>query len=63
MKKYQIFIDIPIDDDWEDIEVESIVVEAFNCNDAFMKATREAQELYEDFYVWEVTEDDILDDE
>lgn len=61
MKIYQIFIDVPQDENWEDIEVESTTVEAFNPNDAFMKATREAEEKYEDFYVWEVTENDLIE--
>ena len=60
LKEYQVFIDVPQDEDWEEIEVESTTVEAFNCNDAYQTATREAQEKYEDFYVWEITEDDII---
>ncbi len=60
MKHYQVYIDVPTKGEWEDIEVEGMEVEAFNCNDAYMKATLMAQELYEDFYVWEVTEKDII---
>lgn len=60
MKKYQVFIDVAQDEGWKDIGVETMEVEAFNPDDAFMLATREAQELYDDFYVWEVTEEDKI---
>tara|TARA_R110000772_G_scaffold89822_2_gene185883 strand:- start:1422 stop:1598 length:177 start_codon:yes stop_codon:yes gene_type:complete len=58
MNTYQVFIDVAVDGDWNEIEVESLEIDAFNANDAFMKAQREYS--HEDFYVWEVTEDDII---
>lgn len=61
MKKYQVFIDVPQDDEWEEIAVESMVVEAFNPDDAFIRAVREADNLYENFYIWEVTEEDLIE--
>lgn len=60
MKKYKVFIDVAQTENWVNINVESMEVEAFNCNDAYMKANRHAQELYDNFYVWEVTEDDVI---
>lgn len=60
MKKYQVFIDVAKDEDWEEIEVETMEIEAFNPDDAFIRAVREADNLYENFYVWEVTKDDVI---
>lgn len=61
MNKYQVFIDVPQDGEWENIiDVETIIVEAFNCDDAKQIAVREAEALYGDCYVWEVTEDDKI---
>lgn len=61
MKKYQVFIDVPQDDEWQEIIVESMEIEAFNCDDAKQQAVRLAESLYEDCYVWEVTEDDLIE--
>lgn len=61
MKKYQVHIDLPIEGDWDNIEVETIVIEAFNCDDAKERAVRYADSNYDDSYVWEITEDDIID--
>lgn len=60
MKKYQVYIDVAEDENFEDIVVESTTVEALNPDDAYMEAVKEAQEDYEYFYVWEVTEDDEI---
>lgn len=60
MNKYQVFIDVPQDEEWENIDVETIIVEAFNCDDAKQIAVREAEAMYEDCYVWEVKEEDKL---
>lgn len=60
MKKYQVFIDVPQDDEWQEISVESMEIEAFNCDDAKQQAVRFAEEMYKDCYVWEVTEDDVI---
>jgi len=60
MKTYQVFIDVPLDEEWQNIDVETIIVEAFNCDDAKQIAVREAEAIYGDCYVWEVTEDDII---
>lgn len=60
MNTYQVFIDVPQDEEWLDIEVVSMEIEAFNCNDAKQIAVREAEAMYEDCYVWEVTEDDKI---
>lgn len=60
MKEYQVFIDVPYDEDWLELYVETLIVEAHNCNDAYDKAIKEAQKYHVDFYVWEVTEEDII---
>ena len=60
MKEYQVFIDVPQDEEWENIDVETIIVEAFNCDDAKQIAVREAEAIYEDCYVCEVTEEDTI---
>ena len=60
MNTYQIFIDVAQDENWEEIDVESTTIEAFNCNDAYMRANEEAEEKYEHFYVWEVSEEDVI---
>lgn len=58
--KYQVYIDVPSDCEWEDIDVKSMEIEAFNCKDAHRKAVEEAEKLYPDFYVWEVIENDAI---
>lgn len=60
IKTYQVYIDVPGDCEWEDIDVKSMEIEAFNCKDAHRKAIREAQKRYSAFYVWEVIENDKL---
>lgn len=60
MKTYLVHVDVPQENDWENIEVESMEVEAFNCDEAKRIATIVAEGLYEDCYVWEVTEDDVI---
>lgn len=61
MKTYQVFVDVPQDGDWEKpIKVETIIVKAFNCDDAKQIAVREAEAMYEDCYVWEVLEEDEI---
>jgi hypothetical protein len=59
MKTYQIYVDVPRNGNWEEeIDVESMEILAHNANDAFIQANREIQ--HEEFYVWEVSEDDII---
>lgn len=59
MNRYQVFIDVPQDGDWaKPIEVETLEIQAHNANDAYQQAHREVE--HEEFYVWEVTEDDII---
>jgi hypothetical protein len=61
MKTYQVHIDVPLNDSWEDIEVESHTVEAMNAKHAEEIVTlRYSNSGVEDFYVWEVTEDDVV---
>lgn len=60
MKKYQVYIDVPLDEDWNDIEVKEMEVRAKTCGDALIKANIKAEEIYGDCYVWEVTEEDII---
>lgn len=60
MNTYQVFIDVPQDEEWINIEVESMEIEANDCWEAQEKAIEKAQEIYDDFYVWEVTEDDKI---
>jgi len=61
MKKYKVFIDVAQDEDWQEIEVESDIVEA--------ETPQQAEEIVTmsygnsdviDFYVWEVTEEDAI---
>lgn len=60
MNTYQVFIDIPQDEEWENINVETMEIKAKSCGDALIIANRKAEEIYDDFYVWEVTEDDKI---
>lgn len=60
MKKYQVFIDVAQTESWENIRVETMEVEAFNCDGAKQSAVTQAESLYEHCYVWEVTEDDVI---
>lgn len=60
MNTYQVFIDVPKDEDWNEIEVESLEIEAKNTNEAYVSAISEARKLWEAFYVWEVTEEDKI---
>lgn len=60
MKKYQVWVYVPQDEDWNDIDVVVFEIEAFNCNDAKQQAVVEAESRYEDCYVWEVTEEHII---
>ena len=61
MKRYQVFIDVPKDGDWEnEIDVITIEVEADNPNMARDLADNIASDSYEAYYVWEVREDDEI---
>ena len=61
--KYQAHIDIPLDEEWEDIEVLSLVVSGDNPEEAMENAAIEVSKEHEDYYVWEISEDDELKDE
>lgn len=61
MNKYQVYIDVPQDGDWDDVAVETMEVYAFNCNDAKIVANIEANHIYRGCYVWEITEEDKID--
>jgi hypothetical protein len=61
--KYQAMVDIPVDDDWENIDVVSYIVSGDTPEEARDNASIEAQKEYDDFYVWEISEDDIIEDE
>lgn len=60
MNTYQVFIDVPQDEEWINVEVETMLIEAINCDDAKQKADREVSAIYEDYYVWEITEEDKI---
>lgn len=60
INKYQVFIDVPQDELWDDIKVEEMIVEAKTCIVAEQKAIEEAVKLYGDCYVWIVKEEDKL---
>lgn len=60
MNKYQVFIDVPQDDLWVNIEVKDMIVEANSCYEAEQIAIEEADKLYKDFYVWIVNEEDKI---
>ena len=62
MKEYQAFVDIAPNGDWENPFVESLVIEAENAKKAEELAAQIAKENYpmDEFYVWEIKEDDIL---
>lgn len=58
MNTYQIFVDIPLGGDWENIEVDTFEVEAINRTQAYRIAQEQAKAKYEKYYVWDVTECD-----
>lgn len=58
MNKYQVFIDVAQDDEWENIEVETEVVEAKTPQEAEERVMMRYSDSGVDFYVWEVTEED-----
>lgn len=60
MSTYQIFVDLPIDGNWDNIEVDTFEVEAINISQAYRIAQEQAKHNYEKFYVWEVTECDKI---
>lgn len=61
MNKYQVYIDVPQDDEWENIDVETEIVEANTPQEAEEKTTMRYSDSGVDFYVWEVTEEDKID--
>jgi hypothetical protein len=61
--KYQAFVDIPVDNDWENIEVVDYIVSGNNPEEARDNAAKEAQKEYDDFYVWEISDEDLIQDE
>ncbi len=60
MKKYQVYIDVSQDDDWENIEVETEVIEANTPQEAEERVMMRYSDSGVNFYVWEVTEDDEI---
>ena len=62
MKKYEVFVDVSYDD-WETINVETYIVEAKDAEEANRLASTRAEGDFETYYVWEVLEDDILEEE
>lgn len=64
MKKYNVCVDIPLDCNWEEISVESFEIEADSPQQAeenMIKMLEDDPEI-EDYYIWEVLEEDeILD--
>ena len=62
MNKYNVIVDIPQDEDWNDIEVETMEVEAETANEARDKAVDEVHAKHEEYYVWEVLECDKIED-
>lgn len=63
MNTYQVYADISADDQWEDISVESILVNASNCKEAKELAYKQLEPIEDHFYIWDVTEDDKVEDE
>lgn len=61
MKKYQCFIDVE-NDECDIIAVDSLTIQAFNPDDAYLLATEIAQKRYKNFYVWEITNDDLIEE-
>lgn len=60
MNKYQVFIDVPQDDEWENIDVETEIVEANTPQEAEEKTMMRYSDSGVDLYVWEVTEQDKI---
>ena len=61
MNKYQVFIDVALDGDWNNIDVESLEIEAKSPKEAADKASEIYMRKGLDFYVWEVSNDDIIE--
>lgn len=64
MDDYQIMVDVTKSGDWDDIKVKDFIVSADSPKDAYTKGTEKAEKFlldgYKDFYVWEITEEDIV---
>lgn len=65
MNKYQVYVDIPDEETgWEDPQVIDFIIEAKNPNKARELAAAETEKAgYYDYYVWEVSNEDIIKDE
>lgn len=61
--KYQVFVDIPLDEEWEECEVETLIIEADSPDEAMEKVDVEMVKTHENFYIWQVTNDDIIEED
>ena len=63
MKQYSVYIDIMADRDSNDVqEVVGLDVEASNKDVAYIKAKEIADKEFKYYYIWEVMEEDEIDD-
>lgn len=65
MSKYQVFVDIPDEETgWEDISVLDFIIEAKTPEQARELGAVETEKAgHYDYYVWEVSNEDIIEDE
>lgn len=66
MDDYLIMVDVTKSGNWDDIKVIDFIVSATDPEDAYTKGTKKAKNFlsngYKDFYVWEITEEDVITD-